>query len=141
METYIINGVEVEYDTFDLVNMEIYRDEVRRVAELSELSKDVTVDNYVEIVREMCECVMDAFDTIIGEGTSQLLFGGRVNAKTVPQAWSDFTRAVSANLSAVNANSAGAPIPMNREQRRKAERERRREEARKRVAARTNDAG
>lgn len=139
METYIINGVEVEYDTFDLVNMEIYRDEVRRVAELSELSKDVTVDNYVEIVREMCEAVMDAFDTIIGEGTSLLLFGGRVNAKTVPQAWSDFTRAVSANLSAANANSAG--VPVNREQRRKAERERRREEARKRVAARTNDAG
>lgn len=139
METYIINGVEVDYDTFDLVNMEIYRDEVKRVAELSELSKDVTVDNYVEIIREMCEGVMDAFDTIVGEGTSELLFGGRVNAKTVPKAWNDFTEAVASNLNGSGVDSAG--VPMNREQRRKAERERRREEARKRVAARTRDAG
>lgn len=138
METYIINGIEVEYDTFDLVNMEIYRDEVKRVAELAELSKNVTVDNYVEIIREMCEGVMDAFDTIVGEGTSELLFGGRVNAKTVPQAWNDFTKAVTSNIEGSGVNSAG--VTMNREQRRKAERERRREEARKRVAARTNDA-
>ena len=138
MESYIINGVEVEYDTFDLVNMEIYRDEVKRVAELAELSKNVTVDNYVEIIREMCEGVMDAFDTIVGEGTSELLFGGRVNAKTVPQAWNDFTKAVASNIEGSGVNSAG--VTMNREQRRKAERERRREEARKRVAARTNDA-
>ena len=138
METYIINGIEVEYDTFDLVNMEIYRDEVKRVAELAELSKNVTVDNYVEIIREMCEGVMDAFDTIVGEGTSELLFGGRVNAKTVPQAWNDFTKAVAYNIEGSGVNSAG--VTMNREQRRKAERERRREEARKRVAARTNDA-
>lgn len=138
METYIINGIEFEYDTFDLVNMEIYRDEVKRVAELSELYKDVTVDNYVEIIREMCEGVMDAFDTIVGEGTSELLFGGRVNAKTVPQAWNDFTKAVASNIEGSGVNSAG--VTMNREQRRKAERERRREEARKRVAARTKDA-
>lgn len=139
MDKYIVNGVELEYDTFDLVNMEIYRDEVTRVAELAELSKDVTVDNYVEIIREMCEVVMDAFDTIVGEGTSELLFGGRVNAKTVPQAWNDFTKAVASNLKESGVNSAA--VPMNREQRRKAERERRREEARKRVAARTSDAG
>lgn len=67
MDKYIVNGVEFEYDTFDLVNMEIYRDEVKRVAELAELSKNVTVDNYVEIIREMCEGVLDAFDTIVGE--------------------------------------------------------------------------
>lgn len=138
METYIINGIEFEYDTFDLVNMEIYRDAVKRVAELAELPKNVTVDNYVEIIREMCEGVMDAFDTIVGEGTSELLFGGRVNAKTVPQAWNDFTKAVASNIEGSGVNSAG--VATNREQRRKAERERRREEARKRVAARTNDA-
>ena len=138
METYIINGIEFEYDTFDLVNMEIYRDEVKRVAELAEISKNVTVDNYVEIIREMCEGVMDAFDTIVGEGTSELLFGGRVNAKTVPKAWNDFTKAVASNIEGSGVNSAA--VPMNMEQRRRAERERRREEARKRVAARTNDA-
>lgn len=134
METYSINGVEVEYDTFDLVNMEVYRDEVKRVADLSELAKDVTTENYIEIIREMCEGVMDAFDTIIGEGTSNLLFGGKVNAKTIPAAWAEFNVAVGAQL-----NSASPAPTMNREQRRAAERAARREEARKRVEARQHE--
>lgn len=131
METYIINGVEVEYDTFDLVNMEVYRDEVKRVAALSELSANVNEDNYVEIIREMCEGVMDAFDTIIGEGTSELLFGGKVNAKTFPNAWREFTDAVAKVMD---------PAPtVNREQRRAAERAERRAAAQKRVEARQNE--
>ena len=135
METYIINGIEVEYDTFDLVNMEVYRDEVKRVAALHELSNNVTEDNYVEIIREMCEGVMDAFDTVIGEGTSELLFGGKVNAKTVPQAWHDFKTAVIANM-----NSVDVAEPMNREQRRAAARAERRAAAQKRVEASQNEA-
>lgn len=135
METYIINGVEVEYDTFDLVNMEVYRDEVKRVAALHELSANVNEDNYVEIIREMCEGVMDAFDTVIGEGTSELLFGGKVNAKTVPNAWHDFVRAVAEVM-----NGAHTAAPMNREQRRAAERAERRAAAQKRVEARQNEA-
>lgn len=135
METYIINSVEVEYDTFDLANMEVFRDESKRVAALSELSANVTEDNYIEIIREMCEGVMDAFDTIIGEGTSDLVFGGKVNAKTVPAAWKQFTQDVAAVMNEAN------PAPaMNREQRRAAERASRREAAKKRVEARQNEA-
>lgn len=135
METYSINGVEVEYDTFDLVNMEVYRDEVKRVADLSELAKDVTTENYIEIIREMCEGVMDAFDTIIGEGTSNLLFGGKVNAKTIPAAWAEFTQAV-AKVMNTDIPGAESNVPMNREQRRAAERAARREAAKKRVEER-----
>lgn len=132
METYIINGHKVEYDTFDLVNMEVYRDETKRVAALSELAQNVTEDNYVEIVREMCEGVMDAFDTIIGEGTSDLLFGGKVNAKVIPDAWRKFCQDVAENMNATT------PPAMNREQRRAAERAARRGAAKKRVEERLN---
>ena len=135
METYSINGVEVEYDTFDLVNMEVYRDEVKRVAALADLAKDVTAENYIDIIREMCEGVMDAFDTIIGEGTSEKLFGGRVNAKTVPVAWAEFTQAVAKTMN-TDIPGAGSNTPMNREQRRAAERAARREAAKKRVEER-----
>lgn len=31
METYIINGQKVEYDTFELSNMELFDSEVRRI--------------------------------------------------------------------------------------------------------------
>ena len=133
MEIYIINGHEVEYDTFDLVNMEVFRDESKRVAALSELSANVTEDNYVDIIREMCEGVMDAFDTVIGEGTSDLLFGGKVNAKTVPEAWRKFCQDVAAAMNDT------APVA-NREQRRAAERAARRAEAKARVEARQNGA-
>lgn len=135
MEKYKVNGVEVEYDTFDLVNMEVYRDEVQRVAALADLAKDVTVENYIDIIREMCEGIMDAFDTIIGEGTSEKLFGGRVNAKIVPAAWAEFTQAV-ANMMNTDIPGAGSNMPVNREQRRAAERVARREAAKKRVEER-----
>jgi len=135
MDKYIVNGVEFEYDTFDLVNMEVYRDEVKRVADLSELAKDVTTENYIEIIREMCEGVMDAFDTIIGEGISNLLFGGKVNAKTIPAAWAEFTQAV-AKVMNTDIPGAESNVPMNREQRRAAERAARREAAKKRVEER-----
>lgn len=133
MEKYIINGVEVEYDTFDLVNMEVYRDEMTRLAGLSKLAEGVTLDNYIERIREMCEGVLDAFDTVLGEGTSEKLFGGRMNAQEIPNAWKEFTKAVEAYM---NENSAPSTPTMNREQRRAAERKQRREEARKRVEER-----
>lgn len=136
MDNYIINGVEIEYDTFDLVNMEVYRDELKRVAKLAELTKTVTADNYIEIIREMCEGVLDAFDTIIGEGTSELLFGGRLNAKTIPDAWQEFTTAVSEKMNTQGGINAGNVVALNREQRRAAERAARREAAKERVEAR-----
>lgn len=139
MEVYTINGYEVEYDTFDLVNMEVYRDEVKRVAELAKLSATVTAENYVEVIREMCEGVVDAFDTIIGEGTSKMLFGGRLNAKTIPEAWQEFTEAVSARMNQQGTGDGGNVVTMNREQRRAAERQARREAAKERVAAKMKD--
>ena len=34
METYNINGVEIQYDTFDLVNLELYTNGVTEIAEM-----------------------------------------------------------------------------------------------------------
>lgn len=137
METYIVNGKEIQYDTFDLVNMEVYRDECKRVsegtAEAQRKFHDGDMD-YVECIREMCELAMDALDTICGEGTSEILFGGKVNAKTVPESWKEFTGAVAETLGESSGHSG-----MNREQRRAAERSARREAARQRVEARQNE--
>lgn len=133
MDTYIINGVHVEYDTFDLTNMEIYRDELKRLSELSKLADGVNLDNYIERIREMCEGVMDAFDTVIGEGTSELLFGSKMNAETIPAAWKEFAEAVEQRM---KGSPLSSPPHINREQRRAEEREKRREAARKRVEER-----
>lgn len=56
MDTYNINGVAVEYDTFDTVNMELFINELERVQKETEaLPKDVTA--YME---GMCELVRDS---------------------------------------------------------------------------------
>ena len=71
MDTYNINGVAVEYDTFDTVNMELFISELERVQKETEaLPKDVAAYR-----KGMCELVRDVFDTIIGEGTSDKCCG------------------------------------------------------------------
>ena len=39
METYNINGVEIQYDTFDLVNLELYTNGVRESAQVGKRVK------------------------------------------------------------------------------------------------------
>lgn len=138
MERYIINGVEVEYDTFDLVNMELYDSEVRRIAKAAESMQDADANNYIQVVRAMCDDIMDAFDTILGDGSSQKIFGGKVNAKIIPDAWKSFTRSVAEQMSKIGGEET-AVVHLNREQRRAAERAKRKEEARARVAQRTGN--
>lgn len=135
MDKYIINGVEIEYDTFDLVNMEVYDSEVKRVAAEAERLRGVELnrDNYLGILRGQCESIMDAFDCIVGEGTARMLFGTRVNVADILNAYGEFTGAVAARLGNLSGGQT-APAPAgNREQRRAAEREQRRAEAAERV--------
>lgn len=132
MDIYTINGVQVEYDTLDLVNMEVYDGEVRRIADEANKLKNtpITEDNYLSVLREQCVGIMDAFDCIIGEGTSEKLFGGKCNIETILDSYGEFTKAVAQRVANMR------KTPMNRQQRRANERQQRREEAAKRVAAR-----
>lgn len=136
METYIINGVEVEYDTFDLVNMELFDSEVRRVSKSAEALKGADSTNYLQLTRAACEDILDAFDTLLGDGMADKIFGGKVNAKIIPSAWVAFTQSVAAAMKGVG---NGSTQHMNREQRRAAERAERRKEAALRVAQKEHE--
>ena len=128
METYIINGQEFEYDTFDLENMEVYDREIRRVAEAARAvdRKGLNENNYISAIRARCMDVRDAFDIILGDGSADRIFGGRVNAKEILMTYQQFvmdvnqTRASLAQAIPTNAQPAG-----NRAQRREADRARR----------------
>lgn len=147
METYIINGVEVEYDTYDVTNMEIYGAEVQRLAELGK-KLDATMDktdyfSAAQALRTFCEEILDAFDCILGEGSSRNIFGDKVNVKAIMNAYVEFTSAVnkatSTMFGAENPKpSVSQPENMNREQRRAAERAKRRAEAADRAKARAH---
>lgn len=92
MEAYIINGCEVQYDTFDLEAMALFDSETQKVG--SEAKKVVadgmTADNYIGIVRKQCENIMSFFDTLLGEGASSEIFGDRINVKTVTLSYRKF---------------------------------------------------
>lgn len=136
MDTYIVNGVSVEYDTFDLVNMELFGTEVERLTKFANSSKGKVYDTFADSVsdlRELCEGVKDFFDCVLGEGMAEKIFGNRVNALDMTQAYHTFVAEVSAKMQA--GFSAPAAPALNREQRRVAEREQRRAEAKARAEA------
>ena len=130
MDSYIVNGVSVEYDTFDLVNMELFGTEVERLKDFADSIKGKQYETFADSVsdlREMCEGIKDFFDCVVGEGTYEKVFGTHVNALDMTQAYYNFVAEVSARMQ----NGLSAPVApaMNREQRRAAEREQRRAEA------------
>lgn len=144
METYLINGREVEFDTFDLVNMELFQTEA---AALSERAGRIAADGQDPIgaMREMCEGVMDFFDLVIGEGTSERCFGARPNVKVLLDAYRQFVEDVDAETVRFRESAAPAEVPApavtdpNREQRRAAERARKRKETEERLRRRKKD--
>ena len=97
METYIVNGKEIQYDTFDVVNIELYLSEVKRISDGANAAKAAGAD-VMSAMREQCFNIMDFFETVIGEGTAGALFGGSVNIRDVAQAFKDFTQSVNRNM-------------------------------------------
>ena len=132
MEKYIINGKEFEFDTFDLDNIELFQSEAERLEEkVRAAPRD---GDTVGFMRERTEDILDFFDTVVGEGTSAAAFGGKVNIKDIMSAYRQFAQDIKANANAFFGSFASKPAPVNREQRRAAEREQRRQQARQRAA-------
>ena len=139
MEKYIINGKEIEYDTFDLAAMELFDSEVTRVKEEMERiqPEDIESQGYLNILRKQCETVLDFFDTVIGEGTSKTIFGDRVNIKEITEAYRSLCSDVTDARKNVFCTAVPSPVTEtgdNRAQRRQEERQKRREEAARRAA-------
>lgn len=97
MERYTVNGHEIEYDTFDIDNLEIYDRETRRI---EEMVKGVRADseNYVSVLREICNAVLDFFDTVVGEGTAHDIFGDRVNFRDIIKGFREFSDGVAKEM-------------------------------------------
>lgn len=89
METYNINGVEIQYDTFDLVNLELYTNGVTEIADVGKRVKEMIQEdpakNGIKAIRMMCNAFMDFFDVLCGEGTSKKCFGDNGKRKRYHQ--------------------------------------------------------
>jgi len=116
MEKYIINGVEVEYDTFDLENMETLETAVKRAKiDVEDIQARRTGDNDMALLREQANVFLDFFDDVLGEGSARKIFGERINILSIVNGYRDFTAAVAEQQTKL---AQITTTPMNREQRR-----------------------
>ena len=125
MEKYIINGVEVEYDTFDMDNLERLEEAVKQVQEdVNDIqARKAEGENAMKSLREQTNIFLDFFDDVLGDGSARKIFGDRMNILHIATGYQEFTNAVAEQQKKLAEAVRGAP--MNRGQRRAAARERR----------------
>lgn len=127
MSIYKINGHEIEYDAMDLQNLELYYSESKR---LTESAAPVEGEDLFLTFKNQCNAILDFFDTVVGDGTAETLFGGSLNVKEILTAYKDFSTAVNQEVVGVtgilNNSTNNRPLVINnRESRRAAERQKR----------------
>lgn len=96
MEKYTINGVEVEYDTFDLDNIERMAEAVQQLQEDVDAIQNRKSDDEspMKLLREQANLFLDFFDDILGEDSAKKIFGDRVNILKIANGYREFTDAV-----------------------------------------------
>lgn len=119
MDLYRINGVEIEYDTFDIDNMERLEEAVMSIQKGMEALQIRKADGEspVKIVREQANIFLDFFDDVLGDGSARKIFGSKVNVLDIANGYKEFIGAVADQQSRI-ADAVGRPG--DREQRRRA---------------------
>lgn len=121
-----INGVELEFDVFDVETAAVYEDARKQVQErFLEMKAAEEEENFPLVLKIGCEAIREAFDCVFGEGTSSEVFGERMNFRESIEAFKQLSdeansqfaeqKKWSQDIIASRANSAG-----NRVQRRAA---------------------
>lgn len=99
MEKYKVNGVEVEFDTFDTVALLLLDDEYERVKKSIEAAENAgkngaTFREGIQAMEAVCEDIEDFFDCVLGEGTSAKVFERGTNYKDHISALIEFVASV-----------------------------------------------
>ena len=118
MNEIIVNGVQVEFDPFDLDNMEAYLEGVERIDKTRR--EKFEGESAVQMLRRICDDMLDFFDDILGEGKAREIFGAKTNVKTINDGYMSFCQQVNTSLQTYtkSLNAPAAPRAVNREQRR-----------------------
>ena len=139
MDTYIINGTEVEFNTSGVFEMKLFNAEFKRTNGILEAQNKGGKDDF-DFILEKFDAITDFFDTVLGEGTVKKCFGLRPDSFDLMNAYAQFVKDVPEKFQAATKrlDFGVAPVnaaTMNREQRRAAEREARRQAIRNQVKA------
>ncbi|MGL5382479.1 MAG: DUF6673 family protein [Culicoidibacterales bacterium] len=116
-----INGVELEFDIFDLDAAEAFEsglEAIKKSAETKNQNKTLS-----DVIRTQCALVFDVFDDIFGEGTAFDVFGEKTNLKVCLKAFEQLVSEVDEQRKAMEEETKKymdqqKPHPVNRQQRR-----------------------
>lgn len=121
MERFTVNGIEVEFDPFDLDVMERYLAGLDRVDAERRVKQEG--ETPTATLRRACNAILDFFDDQLGEGNAEELFGQRVNVKEIFEGYKAFTSQVNACIrdysKGLNSTQMAPVTPLNRAQRRR----------------------
>lgn len=93
------NGVEMELDLTDVEVVERYEEVIESMdAGIKNLPKE---GKQSEILKAYCLLMKGIFDDLFGEGTSTKMFGEKLNATQITEAYEDFLAFVAAHGSRV----------------------------------------
>lgn len=99
--TIVVNGVELEFNIYDLDCAEKYEEAVALVEkeanEYKSSSKKIS-----DVIKSQCQSVFNFFDDVFGEGTSEEVFGERTNLMECLNAFRTVTSAVKKQLEEIN---------------------------------------
>ena len=82
-----INGVELEFDLLDYETAKAYEEALERVQKESALCQKKKAISVSASIKEQCEMVNRFFDKVFGAGTSQAIFGGKMNLNVAIEAF------------------------------------------------------
>lgn len=74
-----INGVELEFDAFDLDQNETIEKHLTPIENIKE--EDFKGMSNAQVIRTFCQKVFAFFNQVFGEGTDKKLFGNKTNMK------------------------------------------------------------
>ena len=93
------NGVEMELDLTDVAVVERYEEVIESMdSGIKNLPKE---GKQSEILKAYCMLMKGIFDDLFGEGTSTKMFGEKLNATQITEAYEDFLAFVAAQGSRV----------------------------------------
>lgn len=97
----IINGVEFDIDFTDadfIEKIELgYNDVVKKTQEMQKNNENIQLTN-AEGIRQECKIIKDFFDYVLGDGTSEKLFGNKNSLDKCMNAFEDITKAKESQL-------------------------------------------
>lgn len=93
MAKFTVNGVELEYDVFELENAEKYQAEMQKITDMADKIQGET--DIAKTIKIQCNAVFAFVDALFGEGKHKEIFGESVNLKTCVSVFSEIVENIS----------------------------------------------